>query len=60
MLACTLGDCKIEVEAAEKDNDFKVLYIHVQRNLPNGDVVAAGAISCLLNGTLEHNIQLRH
>ena len=38
--------------------------VHVLMDLPNGDLVAAGAIycvvkkSCLLNGTLEYNIQL--
>ena len=68
MLACAFGDCNIDVfirvvEATEKGNDFKVLYIHVLMDLPNGDLVAAGAIycavkSCLLNGTLEYNIQL--
>ena len=34
MLACAIGDCNIVVfirvvEATEKGNDFKVLYIHV-------------------------------
>ena len=49
MLACTIGDSKIAVfirvvEATEKGNDFKVLYIHVLMDLPNGDLVAGGAI----------------
>ena len=48
MLACAFGDCNIDVfirvvEATWKDNDFKVLYIHVLMDLPN---VAAGAIYC--------------
>ena len=53
MLACAIGDCNIDVhvfirvvEAKWKDNDFKVLYIHVLMDLPNGDLVAAGAIYC--------------
>ena len=51
MLACAIGDCNIDVfirvvEATEKGNDFKVLYIHVLMDLPNGDLVAAGAIYC--------------
>ena len=51
MLACTIGDCNIDVfirvvEAMEKGNDFKVLYVHVLMDLPNGDLVAAGAIYC--------------
>ena len=49
MLACAIGDCNIDVfigvvEATEKGNAFKVLYIHVLMELPNGDLVAAGAI----------------
>ena len=49
MLACTIGDSKIDVfirvvEATEKGNDFKVLYIHVLMDLPNGDLVAGGTI----------------
>ena len=65
MLACAIDNCNIDVfirvvEATEKGNDFKVLYIHVLMDLPNGVLVAAGAIccavkkSCLLNGTLEY------
>ena len=53
MLACAIGDCNIDafirvVEATGKGNDFKVLYmyIHVLMDLPNGDLVAAGAIYC--------------
>ena len=42
MLACAIGDCNIDVfirvvEATEKGNYFKVLYIHVLMDLPNGD-----------------------
>ena len=49
MLACAIGDCNIDVfirvvEATAKGNYFKVLYIHVLMDLPNGDLVAAGAI----------------
>ena len=49
MLACAIGDCNIDVfirvvEATEKGNDFKVL--HVLMDLPNGDLIAAGAIYC--------------
>ena len=49
MLACAIGDCKIDVfirvvKATVKGNDFKVLYIHVLMDLPNGVLVAAGAI----------------
>ena len=48
MLACTIGDCNIDVfirvvEATEKGN---VLYIHILMDLQNGDLVAAGAIYC--------------
>ena len=51
MLACAIGDYNIDVfirvvEATEKGNDFKVLYIHVLMDLPNGDLVAAGSIYC--------------
>ena len=51
MLACAIGDCNIDVfirvvEATGKGNYFKVLYIHVLMDLPNGDLVAAGAIYC--------------
>ena len=53
MLACAIGGCNIGVfirvnEATEKGNDFKVQYIHVHvlMDLPNGDLVAAGAIYC--------------
>ena len=51
MLACAFGDCNIDVfirvvEATGKGNFFKVLYIHVLMDLPNGDLVAAGAIYC--------------
>ena len=51
MLAYAIGDCKIDVfirvvEATEKGNDLKVLYIHVLMDLPNGDLIAAGAIYC--------------
>ena len=53
MLACAIGDCNFVeflkvVEATEKGNVFKVLYIHVHvlMVLPNGDLVAAGAIYC--------------
>ena len=51
MLACAIGDCNIHVfirvvGATWKDNDFKVLYIHVLIDLPYGDLVAAGAIYC--------------
>ena len=46
MLAWSIGDCNIGifirvVEATGKGNDFKVLYIHVLIDLPNGDLVAA-------------------
>ena len=46
MLACAIGDCNNDVfirvaEATGKGNDFKVLYIHVLMDLPNGDLVAA-------------------
>ena len=46
MLACAIGDCNIVVfitvvEATEKGNDFKVQYIHVLMDLPNGYLVAA-------------------
>ena len=68
MLACAIGDCNIDVfirvvEATGKGNDFKVLYIYVLMDLPNGDLVSCSNIlcskkSCLLNGTLEYNIQL--
>ena len=57
MLACAIGDCNIDVfirvvEATGKGNYFKVLYIHILMDLPNGDLVAAGSKkSCLLNGT---------
>ena len=51
MLACTIGDCNIAifisvVEATGKGNYIKVLYIHVLMDLPNGNLVAAGAIYC--------------
>ena len=50
MLACAIGDCNIDVfirvvEATGKGNYFKVLYI-ILMDLPNGDLVAAGAIYC--------------
>ena len=63
MVACASGNCKIDVyirvvEAAEKSA------IHTRTNGPSeGDLVAAGAIycskkNCLLQSTLEYNIQL--
>ena len=47
MLACAIGDCNIDVfirvvEPTGKGN----YYIHVLMDLPNGDLVAAGAIYC--------------
>ena len=49
MLACAIGDCNIDVfirvvEATGKGNE--VIAIHVLMDLPNGDLVAAGAIYC--------------
>ena len=59
MLACAIGDCNIDVfirvvEATEKDNDFKVqnIHVHVLMDLPNGDLVAAGAIYCAVKGAV--------
>ena len=51
LIACPIGDCNIGVfirvvEATGKGNYFKVLYIHVLMDLPNGYLVAAGAIYC--------------
>ena len=48
MLARAIGDCNIDVfirvvKATGKGNDFKV---HVLVDLPNDDLVAAGAIYC--------------
>ena len=48
-----IGDCNIDVfirvvEATGKGNYFKVLYIHVLMDLPKADLVAAGAIYCVV------------
>ena len=54
MLACAIGDCNVDVfiivvEATGKGNYFKVLYIYVIMDLPNGDLVAAVATYCAVN-----------
>ena len=51
MLACAIGDSKIDVfisdvKDVEKGSDFKVFYIYVLMDLPNGDIFSSGAIYC--------------